>query len=360
MKKQFDSIFGHLSQAVLIAADGEICYCNAPGEKLFPDCIGKRAGSLLPEAVLNFEAENFSGSVFINDRDVSLTAGQLDKYRVFTFHTQPEDEPAPNTTLADLTAAYLHDSLNVAIMASASLSALLEKEDDPKLETYLSIQNHSLYSMLRMVNNLAYLKNINDGGKKMDKSVFDLDQLCGELCNSVDLLVRGRLAAIEYKCVGRDFNVFADRRKISKAILNLLSNSLKYTDKSGKIKVLLSMKGKNAIISVTDNGCGISPEKQSDVFHSYRRPRELSDAKAGLGLGMSIVNHIARLHGGSVMLESRKNGGTHVTMMFPAGLDNVKLLRSPVTELLDNSSNDILTELSDVLDRSCYIPAFME
>ncbi len=100
--------------------------------------------------------------------------------------------------------------------------------------------------------------------------------------------------------------------------------------------------------------CGIAPSKQADIFHSYRRTREFSDTKAGLGLGLSLVSHIARLHGGSVMLENRKSGGTLVTLMIPTGLDKVTSLHSPVPERWDSGPSLILTELSDVLDADCF------
>jgi PAS domain S-box-containing protein len=103
--------------------------------------------------------------------------------------------------------------------------------------------------------------------------------------------------------------VMGDKNRLQQVVWNLLSNAIKFTPKGGRIHVVTKRVNSHVEICVTDTGQGIAPEFLGQVFDRFRQ----ADAKTtrhygGLGLGLSIVKHLAELHGGSVRVESEGVG----------------------------------------------------
>jgi PAS domain S-box-containing protein len=103
--------------------------------------------------------------------------------------------------------------------------------------------------------------------------------------------------------------VMGDKNRLQQVVWNLLSNAIKFTPKGGRIHVVTKRVNSHVEICVTDTGLGIAPEFLGQVFDRFRQ----ADAKTtrhygGLGLGLSIVKHLAELHGGSVRVESEGVG----------------------------------------------------
>jgi signal transduction histidine kinase/ActR/RegA family two-component response regulator len=99
--------------------------------------------------------------------------------------------------------------------------------------------------------------------------------------------------------------VFGDPQRIQQVVWNLLSNSIKFTPKGGRIDVLLRRINSHVEIRVADTGIGIAPEFLPHVFERFRQADSSTTRKhGGLGLGLSIVKHLVELHGGSVAAHS--------------------------------------------------------
>jgi len=111
---------------------------------------------------------------------------------------------------------------------------------------------------------------------------------------------------------------FGDRVRLLQVVWNLLSNAIKFTPPGGKIDVRLVRDRGDARLSVMDTGNGVSPDFVSHAFELYRQAKDVSESTRGLGIGLSIVAHIVKAHGGTVSLESPGISlGTTVTVVFP-------------------------------------------
>ena len=117
--------------------------------------------------------------------------------------------------------------------------------------------------------------------------------------------------------------ILCDRTKIREILLNIISNSIKYTPEGGKISVKIEetpepRKGFASYrITVKDNGIGIPKEAQTSVFERfYRVDKSRSKATGGTGLGLAIVKHIARIHNARIKLDSVVDEGTTITVIF--------------------------------------------
>jgi len=109
-----------------------------------------------------------------------------------------------------------------------------------------------------------------------------------------------------------------DRAKLTKVLLSLLSNAIKFTPSGGRVGVEITNAGSAILFKVYDSGRGISQDKIRDLFHAFRQ-EDSSDQRqyGGLGIGLSLVKHFVELHGGNVRVTSRPNQGTVFSFVIP-------------------------------------------
>ena len=111
----------------------------------------------------------------------------------------------------------------------------------------------------------------------------------------------------------------ADRDALSTALINLLDNAIKYSPADAHVAVRVRRDGRFVAFAVSDNGIGIAPREQRRIFQRfYRVDQRLSRDTGGVGLGLSIVELIARRHGGRVEVESNLGKGSTFVMRVPA------------------------------------------
>ena len=109
----------------------------------------------------------------------------------------------------------------------------------------------------------------------------------------------------------------ADERKVKQALLNVLSNALKFTPEGGRIDVRAAMHEDRAEISVTDTGVGIAPEDQEAVFEEFRQVGTADKKVEGTGLGLALSRKFIELHGGRIWVESQIGHGSTFTFTLP-------------------------------------------
>lgn len=107
-----------------------------------------------------------------------------------------------------------------------------------------------------------------------------------------------------------------DPRLLFQAVSNLLSNAIKYSPPGSPIEIEVSAAGGNVNVAVSDHGIGIPEKDRAHLFERYFRGSNVSDV-AGTGVGLYLVDMVARLHGGSVTVESAERGGSCFTMTLP-------------------------------------------
>ena len=107
-----------------------------------------------------------------------------------------------------------------------------------------------------------------------------------------------------------------DADAMEQAILNLLSNAMKYSGSGRVIDLRLSRAPDNAVIAVTDAGCGIAVVEQRKIFEKFYRMSE-HQMIPGTGLGLTLVEHTARAHGGRVDVRSALGEGSTFSILLP-------------------------------------------
>jgi signal transduction histidine kinase len=126
-----------------------------------------------------------------------------------------------------------------------------------------------------------------------------------------------------------DINVFCEcdetyavinRELFSSAILNLISNAIKYTKEGNLITICLKKEDENIIITVEDKGIGIKPNDIEKIFEPFYTTQNSQSAISSTGLGLYIVKSIVNLHKGKIFAESEAGKGTKMTVIIPSNL----------------------------------------
>lgn len=142
-------------------------------------------------------------------------------------------------------------------------------------------------------------------------------------------VVRSAVRAMQYPLAQQGFTLNvsidenvralpADADAMEQAILNLLSNAMKYSGSARQIDLCLKSAGGEAIIDVTDRGIGIDPREQPRIFEKFYRSGSADRHRiAGTGLGLTVVEHVVHAHGGRVEVRSLTGQGSTFSIRIP-------------------------------------------
>ena len=122
----------------------------------------------------------------------------------------------------------------------------------------------------------------------------------------------------------------ADAIRLTQVFLNLLNNAAKYTKRGGHIWLTADREGSDAVVSVRDNGIGISAESLAELFTPFSQVDSgLARKFEGTGLGLALVSAVARAHGGDVLAQSTPGQGSEFELLLPAPAGPLELMPGP-------------------------------
>jgi len=122
--------------------------------------------------------------------------------------------------------------------------------------------------------------------------------------------------------------VYLDQSRLEQVLVNLLSNASKYSPDSSRIQLTASQQANELLISVKDEGIGISPEDQAVLFQPYQRVGRDQQKVQGLGLGLTVVKHIIEAHEGQVWVNSEQGKGSTFSFTIPVSCKEVPGLKT--------------------------------
>ena len=238
-----------------------------------------------------------------------------------------------------------------------------EQHGDERISEYAVMMQRGIFSIIRALNRLdAVLFLSGDAPAGAERTNIDLVQLVGELIDTTTQLLEledGRLRMVTE--VG-EAGVLGDKRLIERMLLCLIGNALIFSQDDTKIKITIKMPDDKALISVSDNGDGISDASRFDVWSRYGAWRELDDTKRGAGFGLSVVQAIARMHGGGALIESQPGSGTTVIVSLAAAPDEniVPVFNTPQGYSSVNDIREIFMELANIIPKKKFNTKYMD
>ena len=191
---------------------------------------------------------------------------------------------------------------------------LVPKEEAPAV---LNIIQQETRRLINLTGDILDLIKIENGVGELFPERFRVFEALTFIIGSLNIKEKKPGLQVEMLCP-EDLFIMADADRFHQIMLNLLSNSIKYTDPPGVVSVEAKRQGKWAAFCVIDTGIGIDPEELPRIFERfYRSDKSRRSSTGGSGLGLSIAKAMVEQHGGQIWIESKVGEGTKVWFTMP-------------------------------------------
>jgi CheY-like chemotaxis protein len=213
-----------------------------------------------------------------------------------------------------------HELRNPLAPIRTTLEILMLQEHEAQTQRLLHSADRQAFAMQRLLDDLLDITRVTQGKFKLqlrNENVCEMLQRCMDTTSEL-MKLYDHTVVMSPKC---DPTVFlhVDTVRFEQVIVNLLSNSAKYTPPSGRILISMDVHEESVAIKVTDNGIGIVEANIKEVFEPFwQLESETAPTRGGIGVGLSLTKHIVELHGGTIMAESEGLGkGSTFTVRMP-------------------------------------------
>ena len=191
-------------------------------------------------------------------------------------------------------------------------------DHDINLKNYINSIKQNSYRLLRLINNLIDMTRIDTGFYEIQLGNYDFIKIIEDITMAVMDYIEKKDISLIFDTDIEELVVACDPEKIERVMLNLLSNAIKYTPKGGEIIVHIKYKKEKVIVSVKDNGIGISNDKLGFIFEKFGQANYcLTRPCEGSGIGLSLVKSLIELHNGKVYVESTEGVGSEFLFEIP-------------------------------------------
>jgi signal transduction histidine kinase len=193
------------------------------------------------------------------------------------------------------------------------------KLDESRREHALEVIERNTRAQTQLIEDLLDMSRIVTGKLRLEMRRVDLAVVLQRAVEGLRPTGTGKEIEIVLSVDPGVGAISGDPDRLRQIVWNLLTNSLKFTSKGGRIDVTLTEAGPDAVIRVKDNGSGISPEVLPHIFERFRQGSSSPARKhGGLGIGLALVRHLVEMHGGTVVGESDGDGqGATFTVRVP-------------------------------------------
>ncbi len=334
-KNQIETILRHMTDGIVaFNMNVEIILINPEAKKLlsirpedttFEDIFNKFKLDINMEKIIYLE--NWTSS----EQRVEVD----DKYINIYFAPFKNQDDRPDGVIAvvqDITEHVKLDNMRKEFVADVShelktpitsimgyADTLLEGEYDKETQDkFLNVIATEARRMAKLVTDLLTLSRYDSKKKKTEKVAFDLGELVKRCQDKLAIEIKKKNHTVNCFVTADVPPVYADKDDIERVVLNILTNSIKYTKDGGEIKIYVGFVYNDAYIKVFDNGIGIPEEDLNRIFERfYRVDKARTREMGGTGLGLSIAKEILDKNGGSIDIKSVVGQGTEVVIKIP-------------------------------------------
>lgn len=334
-KKQIETILLYMTDGIIaFNLEGEVTHKNLAAEKLlnlsdedndFEKVFSKFNVDINLEKIIYLEDWTSS--------DKRINVGE--KYINLLFVPYKDNNKRPAGVIAviqDITEHVKLDNMRKEFVADVShelktpitsimgyADTLLEGEyDDVTRNKFLNVIASEARRMAKLVTDLLALSRYDNNKIKIEKTEFDLGELVKKCQEKLEIEISKKNHKVENLVTANVPLVYADKSGIERVVLNILSNSIKYTKENGNIKIYVGFVYNDAYIKIIDNGIGIPKDDLTRIFERfYRVDKARSREFGGTGLGLSIAKEILNQNNGSIDIKSEVGKGTEVVIRIP-------------------------------------------
>ena len=276
---------------------------------------------------------------------------QVDHFHVFIL-----DQEADQTELQAmaLAAKELREPLTSVMTTADRLFPMVAQDSDPALQEQVARLNRGLFQMLRVISNMSDANRYSSAPTSRQETL-DIRALLEEIFGKAAELVSHTGLALRFTNLPEPVFCLADAEMLERAVLNIISNAIKFTPKNGTIEASLKRQGSKLYLSVQDSGPGVAENLKGSIHSRYLRQPAIEDSRFGIGLGMVLIRSAAASHGGTLLMDQPEGKGARITLTLEMRQASANTLRSRVLRVDYAGERDHgLIELSDALPASLY------
>lgn len=251
-----------------------------------------------------------------------------------------------NRNKDEFLATLAHELRNPLAPIRNSLEILKRAEGRSDIiEQARSTMERQMAQMVRLVDDLLDINRISRNKIELQKQTIDLVSILQNAVEICQPLIQSRGHEVTVALPPEPILLNADPVRITQVFSNLLNNACKFTASNGRIEISASREGAEVRVMVKDNGIGIPPDMLSKVFEIFMQVNNsLEREHSGLGIGLTIVQRIVEMHGGSVTAHSEGQGaGSEFVVRLPV------LVAPGPEELNSNPGNPNVTNAKKIL-----------
>lgn len=262
-------------------------------------------------------------SLLTSAMTVQLQKTSAEKIRLAEVEAQNRQALAAEKLRGTILRSISHDLRTPLTSISGSISVLLENPDLPEVDRkklLSDVYSESVW-LSRFVENLLSLTRIDDNLLKLNLQPEMIEEVVGETVSIVRRRIGNRKLIVDVadNCGLVDM----DAGLIEQVLINMIDNAISHTSDNGRIEIRTHCKGAYAIFSVGNDGPGINANEINRIFDRYFvGSEERSDARRGMGMGLSICESIVRAHHGDIRVASPDEGGVIFTFRLPIKGEN--------------------------------------
>ena len=334
-KNQIETILLHMTDGIIaFNMSGEIILINpaakkflsiSPEDNTFNDIFKKFEIDINMEKIIYLESWTSTEKRFqVDDRYVKVFFAP--------FKNETERPDGVIAVIQDITEHVKLDNMQKELVADVShelktpitsimgyADTLLEGGyDEETQQKFLNVIASESRRMARLVTDLLTLSRYDSNKKKTQKEAFDLGELVKKCQEKLAIEIKKKNHTVNCFVTADVPLVYADKDDIERVVLNIMTNSIKYTQDGGEIKIYVGFVYNDAYIKIFDNGIGIPEEDLSRIFERfYRVDKARTREMGGTGLGLSIAKEILDKNGGSIDIKSKVGEGTEVVIRIP-------------------------------------------
>ncbi len=334
-RSKLDTIFNYMAEGVVaIDRNGSIIHANPIAIEIL------NLGPNYNEKIFNLNDINLGNINYniINSLQGDAIAeinSQVFKVKYAPFKNEKDNIGGLIVVFQDITREHKLDNMRKEFVANVShelktpittiksyTETLMEDDIDKDIRgRFLTVIDSECDRMTRLVRDLLQLSNLDYKKTNWKKVEISMDKMLNEIISKLDLVIKEKGHKVILNMEENIPNIIADKDGIEQVILNIISNSIKYTGENGIIEIKAYVEGSNVVLSVKDNGIGIPEIDQARIFERfYRVEKGRSRDLGGTGLGLSIAKEIIEAHNGNIILKSVQNMGTEVIIKLPTSV----------------------------------------
>lgn len=353
-KESNSGILDLMIQPAFTVKDGVVDQVNEAAKQYFVE-----SGAAIADLLLTGKAEYAEleeGCLYLTLTVAGLPCGasvrRMEGYDVFTIEQEADQSELQAMALA---AQELRIPLSNVMTVADQLFPVADDNEDAASKTQVSQINRGLFQMLRIISNMADAYRYSQQ-TEAQKTVTNITALYEEIFRKSGELLNQAGVQLHFENLKQDVFSLADEEKLERAVHNMISNAVKFSQKGSAIHAQLSRKNNMLLLTIQDSGNGMADEIRGNVHTRFRRQPGLEDSRFGIGLGMVMIRSAAAAHGGAVLIDHPEGCGTRITMSLPICQPTDRVVHASMLQIDYAGERDhALIELSEVLPSAAYV-----